>query len=117
MQRVHLHSHNHLRYKLVWLFPMALPESLQLSESNCQEQCTQKSCTFPLAGSEAALSSSQKRVSMISSHSTKAVIRDSFVIAVHRRASKSYLRREYVHQFRIVIYGLTYFSFKAKCTA
>ena len=42
MQQVHLHSHNHLRYKLVWLFPMALPESLQLSESDCREQCTQE---------------------------------------------------------------------------
>ena len=27
---------------LVWLFQMALPESLQLSESDCREQCTQE---------------------------------------------------------------------------
>ena len=42
MQQVHLYSHNHLHCKLVWQPRKVLPESLQLSESNCQEQCTQE---------------------------------------------------------------------------
>ena len=42
MQQVHLHSHTHLRYKLVWLFQMALPEPLKLSGLDCQEQYTQE---------------------------------------------------------------------------
>lgn len=39
---MHLHSHNQLRYKLGWLFQMALPKSSQLSESDYQDQCIQE---------------------------------------------------------------------------
>ena len=56
MQWVHLHSHNHLHYKLGLLFQKALKVSLQLSESDYLVQCNQEILSLSLVQEEKSAS-------------------------------------------------------------